>query len=322
MQPVALITGICGQDGAYLAQLLQAKGYRVCGTSRDAHKAQTHALQALGVLPHIQLHSLDLTDAQATASLLHELAPQHIYHLAGQSSVGTSFAEPAQTFHSFATSTLNLLEAMRGMAQPPRLFVAGSGECFGDAGHQRISEAMPFAPQSPYAVAKVASAQLVRLYRESYGAFACTGFLFNHESPLRPLQFVTQKIVQGALAIAQGRQKTLELGNIAIARDWGYAPEYVDAMHRMLCADTPEDFIIATGETHSLEALIEAAFKHVGLHWREHVVVVSSLLRPSDIPAMYADPSRIASRLGWRAQHYMPDVVGLMIAGAQASRAA
>jgi GDPmannose 4,6-dehydratase len=247
--------------------------------------------------------------------------PDEVYYLAGQSSVGLSFELPAETLQSMVMGTLNLLEACRLMERPVRLYHAGSSECFGDTGGAPANESTPFSPRSPYAVAKASAYWLVNNYREAYGLFACTGILFNHESPLRPQRFVTQKIVSTAWRIAQGSTERLRLGRTDIARDWGWAPEYVVAMHRMLQKDQPRDFVIATGHTHTLQDFVAAVFGELGLHWRDHVDHGAEQLRPSDLSISRADPRLAESSLDWRARVNMPGVVAGMLAPLQAKSA-
>jgi GDPmannose 4,6-dehydratase len=249
-----------------------------------------------------------------------KIQPDEVYNLAGQSSVGLSFQQPVETLESIAQGTLNLLEAIRFTGRPIRLYNAGSSECFGDT-DQPADEGTPFRPRSPYAVAKAAAFWEISNYREAYGIYACSGMLFNHESPLRPERFVTRKIVAAACRIADGSREQLQLGNTAIQRDWGWAPEYVEAMWLMLQQHKPADYVIATGESHSLEEFVEAAFSSVGLDWRKHVVINESLLRPTDISVGRANPVRAKSELGWQARSRMHDVVRMMIA-AETQRAA
>jgi len=289
----ALITGITGQDGTYLAELLSGKGYRVLGTSRTP--------QPEGVLG-TEVRALDLSDAAGVARVVDEVNPDEIYHLAGQSSVGLSFAEPRATFESIAVSTLSVLEAVRQRRPNARLFVAGSGEIFGDTGGHPATETTPLRPKSPYGVAKSAAAELARVYRDSYGLFAVTGFLYNHESPRRPERFVTRKVARGASEIALGLRASLELGDLSVVRDFGWAPEIVVGIHAMLQTSTPEDFILATGESVPLERFVEAAFTAAGLDYREHVQHSDTLLRANEVRAMHADPSRARDKLGFRAE--------------------
>ncbi|MDX2039973.1 MAG: GDP-mannose 4,6-dehydratase [Acidobacteriota bacterium] len=309
----ALICGISGQDGAYLAQLLLSKGYEVFGTSRDAQINSFGNLQRLGIREQVRLESMSLTDFRSVLQVLTKVKPDEAYNLAGQSSVGLSFHQPVETLESIALGALNLLEAIRFTERPIRLYNAGSSECFGDTGDVAANESQPFHPRSPYAVAKATAFWETANYREAYNLFACSGILFNHESPLRPERFVTKKIVAAACRIAAGSAEKLRLGNLSIQRDWGWAPEYVQAMWLMLQQNAPDDFVVATGKTFSLEEFATAVFSACGLDWRNHVEIDSALLRPADIDAGRADPSKAARVLGWQAQHTMPDVVRMMI---------
>lgn len=309
----ALICGISGQDGAYLARLLLAKGYEVCGTSRDAQVSSFANLRRLGLRERVTLESMAVTDFRSVLQVLQKTQPDEIYNLSGQSSVGLSFQQPVETLESISVATLNLLEAIRFLGRPIRFYNACSGECFGDTADVAATETTPFRPHSPYAVAKAAAFWEVANYREAYGLFACSGILFNHESPLRPDRFVTRKIVQAACAIAAGAREKLQLGNLHVRRDWGWAPEYVDAMWRMLQQANAADYVVATGESHSLEEFVAAVFTGVGLDWREHVVSNPGLLRPTDHAAGRADPAKASVELGWRAGHKMNDVVAMML---------
>ncbi|HXW74453.1 MAG TPA: GDP-mannose 4,6-dehydratase [Steroidobacteraceae bacterium] len=309
----ALICGVSGQDGAYLAQLLLNKGYRVAGTSRDAQVTSFNNLVRLGIRDRLQLLSMAGTDFRSVLNVVAKVQPEEIYNLAGQSSVGLSFEQPMETLESIALGTLNLLEAMRLIGLPMRLYNASSSECFGATGECAADETTPFHPRSPYAVAKSAGFWAVANYREAYGLYACSGLLFNHESPLRPERFVTQKIVSAACRIASGDRRTLPLGNLDIRRDWGWAAEFVDAMHRMLQLDAPEDFVIATGITYSLQQFAETAFAAVGLDWREWVVTDPVLYRPSDLVANRGNPAKAERLLGWKARVTMPGVVAEMV---------
>jgi GDPmannose 4,6-dehydratase len=309
----ALICGISGQDGAYLAQLLLHRGYAVCGTSRDAQMATFKNLTQLGIRDHIKLESVALSDFRSVLQVLKKIQPDEIYNLAGQSSVGLSFEQPVETLESIATGTLNLLEGIRFLGQPTKLYSAGSSECFGDTQGIPADEDTPFRPRSPYGVAKATAFWQIANYREAYQLFACSGILFNHESPLRPERFVTQKIVATACRIAAGSQEKLQLGNIDIERDWGWAPEYVEAMHLMLQQVQPQDYVIATGHSYKLADFVAAAFARVDLDWQEHVVVDPSLLRPTDIARGKGNPSKAQHQLSWRANYQMPDIVRLMV---------
>lgn len=302
--PTALITGIHGQDGSFLSALLQEQGYRVVGMDLTARPAARGIEMIVG----------DVCDAASVSAAVHAAKPSEIYHLAGQSSVARSFADPAGTFMSTAVSTLHVLEAARAEARPPSVLVAASGEIFGDTGGAPATERTPFHPGSPYAAAKSAAANLVQSYRASYGLFCCVAFFYNHESSRRPETFVTRKIVRAACRIARGLADQVELGDTSVIRDWGYAPEYVDAAWRMLKQPDPEDLVIATGKSSSLEHFLERAFTRVGLDYRSHVVTNPAHLRTAEIHAMYADPSRAAERLGWRAQTHVDALVDRLVA--------
>lgn len=304
----ALIFGIAGQDGAWLARLLLEKGYRVHGTSRDRETSGFANLHGLGLYQAVGLHSAVPTDFRSVAQVIDTVRPEEIYNLAAQSSVGLSFDQPVETLNSILLGTVNIMEAIRFLKLETRFYNASSSECFGDT-REPAGEEHPFHPRSPYGVAKAAAHWAVANYRDSYGLFACSGILFNHESPLRPARYVTQKIIRGAADIAEGRAETLRLGHLGVARDWGWAPDYVDAMWRMLAHDRPEDFVIATGETHSLEEFVAAAFGHFGLDWRRHVVTDGSLLRPADITCSSGDPAKAKRLLGWEAGVRMAGVV-------------
>jgi GDPmannose 4,6-dehydratase len=308
----ALVTGISGQDGAYLAKLLLQNGYQVCGTSRDAQMSSFRNLDRLGIRREVQLASVALNDFRSVLQVLFKVQPDEIYNLGGQSSVSLSFDQPVETQDSIYLGTLNLLEAIRFTGRPIRLYNASSSECFGDLGGERATEETAFRPRSPYAVAKSAAFWQVSNYREAYHIFACSGILFNHESPLRPERFVTQKIVQSACRIAQGHQEKLQLGNIEIQRDWGWAPEYVEAMYRMLQQEDPEDFVIATGQTRKLQDFVAAAFDAVGLDWRDHTRIDQTLFRPTEIMIGRGDASKAADKLGWQPKYKMDDVVRMM----------
>ena len=256
----ALICGISGQDGSYLARLLLDKGYEVVGTSRDAQMSGFANLSKLGILGNVRVVSMAMNDFRSVLQVLSQIKPDEVYNLAGQSSVALSFEQPVETLESITVGTLNLLEAIRFLGRDIRFYNANSSECFGDAGEIAADERTPFRPRSPYAVAKSAAFWEVDNYREAYGLYACSGILFNHESPLRPERFVTQKIVRAACRIAAHKQGTLKLGNLSIQRDWGWASEYVDAMWRMLQQDTPDDYVLATGRTTSVREFCRLAF--------------------------------------------------------------
>ena len=310
----ALICGVSGQDGAYLARSLLRKGYRVVGTSRDAQMSSFHNLERLGIHGDVETLSMAPNDFRSVLSVISRAEPQEVYNLSGQSSVGLSFEQPVETMESIAIGTLNILEVIRFLSRDIRFYNAGSCECFGDTAGTPAKEATLFAPRSPYAVAKSAAHWQVANYREAYGLRACTGVLSNHESPLRPGRFVTKKICDAARRMASSSGEKLVLGNTKIVRDWGWAPEYVEAMWMMLQADTPEDFVIATGRSVSLEVFLELAFKEAGLEWQDHVEIRRDLFRPSDIQDSRADATMAEKKLGWKAKHDVNDVVRKMMA--------
>lgn len=309
----ALITGIGGQDGSYLAAHLLAEGYKVVGTSRDAGADRFDGLRALGIRDKITIRSMSLVDFRSTIKVVAEEAPDEIYNLAGQTSVFVSFEQPVETFESIVVGVVNLLEAIRILKAPIRLYNAGSSEMFGNTGITPATEETSIKPRSPYGIAKATGFWQVAQYREAYSLHTCTGILFNHESPLRPERFVTQKIVAAACRIAAGQQQTLTLGDLTVQRDWGWAPEYVVAMHRMLQQEQPEDLVIATGRTHSLEKFVAAAFSAVGLRWRAYVRHDERLVRPTELACGRADPARAREKLGWQARYQMPDVARMMV---------
>jgi len=311
--PIALICGVSGQDGSYLARLLLQKGYVVYGGARDAQGSVFANLHSLGVYEQVRTLSINLQDFRSVIQALAKAQPDEIYNLSGQSSVGLSFEQPVETLESIATGTLNLLEAIRFTGRAVRFYSAGSGECFGNTGGVPAHENTPFRPCSPYGVAKATAFWEVANYRDAYHLYACTGILFNHESPLRPARFVTRKIISAACRIAAGSSEKLRLGNLDIERDWGWAPEYVEAMWQMLQQREPSDFVIATGQSNKLSDFIEKAFSCVGLEWRDHVEIDPALFRPTDLMVGRADPGRAERLLGWKAAKLMPDVVRLMM---------
>ncbi|HXO96055.1 MAG TPA: GDP-mannose 4,6-dehydratase [Chthoniobacterales bacterium] len=309
----ALITGISGQDGAYLAELLLREGYLVIGTSRDAQITSFRNLRRLGIEKKVGLESVALNDFRSVLQVLTKVEPDEIYHLAGQSSVALSFEQPVETQESIAGAALNLLEAARFVKRPVRIYNASSGECFGELSGMPATESTPFQPRSPYGVAKAAAFWLVANYREAYGLFACSGILFNHESPLRPERFVTKKIANSVARILRGEQTKLTLGNLDIWRDWGWSPEYVQAMHAILASDRPEDFVIATGESRQLRDFAKAAFSYAGLDWQNHVEIDQSLFRPSEILFSKGDPIRAQKILGWQPRSRMKEVAQMLV---------
>ncbi len=308
----ALICGVSGQDGSYLAKFLLDKGYEVFGSSRDAQASSFGNLHKLGIFDQVQTLSMALNDFRSVLHGLSKFEPDEVYNLSGQSSVGLSFEQPVETMESISLGTLNLLEAIRFLAKDIKLYNAGSSECFGDTGGHPADEETPFHPRSPYAVAKSAAHWQVANYREAYNLFACTGILFNHESCLRPERFVTRKIVEAARRIAKGSDECLILGNTKIIRDWGWSPEYVEAMWHMLQVTSPDDYVIATGASFTLEHFTNLAFASFNLDWQEHVETSDDLFRPTDITESHANPGKAAEVLGWRARYDLTDVVRCM----------
>lgn len=312
----AVITGITGQDGSYLAELLLSKGYEVHGIVRRSSSFNTDRIDHLYEDPHesetkLFLHYGDVTDGTRLATLLEKLQPHEIYNLAAQSHVRVSFDEPLFTGEVTGLGTTRLLEALRMSKVNARYYQASSSEMFG-ATPPPQNESTPFYPRSPYGVAKVYSYWMTKNYREAYGLFACNGILFNHESPRRGETFVTRKIAKGAARIAAGLQDYLYLGNLDAVRDWGYAPEYVDAMWRMLQADQPDDYVVATGVGYTVKDFTRLAFEHVGLDWEKHVRIDERYLRPTEVDALIGDPSKVRERLDWKPQVLTPDLARIM----------
>lgn len=309
----ALVCGVTGQDGCYLAELLVDKGYEVWGTSRDAETSSLSNLRALRLEQRVKMISMVPNDFRSVFNAVIRSDPDEIYYFSGQSSVGLSFEKPAETLESIFTGVLNLLETIRLHGKPMKFFNAGSSECFGDTGKNPANEETAFKPRSPYAVAKASAHWLVANYRESYKLQACTGILFNHESPLRPKRFVTQKIIQTVKRISAGSKERLILGRLDIFRDWGWAPEYVVPMWKMLQQPTSEDFIIATGQSRSLEDFVATAFAQLQLDWKAHVDISEGLFRPADITLSAGDPNKALKNLGWKAENDMDAVIRLML---------
>jgi GDPmannose 4,6-dehydratase len=309
----ALIIGISGQDGVYLSKFLLSKGYEVFGTSRNISDDRIDALKSFDLLEKINLIKADPSNFIDVLAFVKDVEPDEIYNLSGQSSVGLSFDKPLETFSSIALATINILEAIRITNKNIKFYNAGSGEMFGNTGDKAAVEETPLNPVSPYGHAKASATMQVSSYRSTYGMHACTGILFNHESPLRPEQYVTQKIIRAACRIGSGSNEKLLLGNINISRDWGYAAEYVEAMWAMLQCDEPQDIIVATGHTSSLEYLTQKAFHYFNLDWKDHVKVDKTLLRDSEIITGIADPSKAESILGWKASYSLDDVINIMI---------
>ena len=315
----ALIIGITGQDGAYLAKYLLDKGYEVTGSSRDVMASSFSNLQTLNIRDKVKLVSVSINDFRSVFNAIQSFNPDEIYNLAGQTSVGLSFDQPVEAIESIAIGTLNILEVIRLQNRLIRFYNAGSSECFGDTGDTAANERTPFAPRSPYAVAKSTAKWLINSYRESYGLYACTGILFNHESPLRPERFVTQKIIAGAAKIKAGVLSNLQLGNLDISRDWGWAPEYVQAMWLMMQLDKPDDFVIATGRQESLKYFAAKAFEYFDLDWQKYVVIEPSFFRPNEIVSSVGNPQKAIEVLGWSKPTDVDGVIKMMCA-AQAQK--
>jgi GDPmannose 4,6-dehydratase len=313
MTKKALICGVTGQDGAYLAKLLLSKEYEVWGTSRDIHTSNFHNLQHLGIKGSVNCLTMNPEDFSSVFNALRTRDFDEVYYLAGQTSVSLSFKEPSHTLKSIILGTLNILDSCRLLDVTPRIYFAGSSECFGDTLGKKANELTPFNPVSPYAVAKSSAFWLVNNYRLSYGLFVCTGILFNHESPLRPNHFVTQKIIKSAMRIAKGSNEFLELGRLDISRDWGWAPEYVNAMWQMLQLNEADDFVICTGQTNTLKEFVSTAFEYFGLNWVDHVRINPEFVRPSDILISIGDSSKAFNVFGWHATTKMSEVIKNMI---------
>jgi len=314
----ALITGITGQDGSYLAEFLLVRGYEVHGLMRRSSSFSTGRIDHLYRDPHepgvrLFLHYGDLTDASSITSHLRRIRPDEVYNLGAQSHVKVSFEMPEFTAETVAMGTLRLLEAIRTADWPIRYYQAGSSEMFGRVLETPQRETTPFNPQSPYAVAKVFAHYITTNYRDAYGIFASNGILFNHESPRRGGTFVTRKVTRAVAAIVAGRQRHLYLGNLDARRDWGYAPEYVEAMWRILQHDQPDDFVIATGEMHSVRELCELAFGYVGLDWRDFVRVDERYFRPTEVDELCGDASKARRLLGWEPRVRFRDLVKIML---------
>jgi GDPmannose 4,6-dehydratase len=313
----ALVTGISGQDGSYLAELLLDKGYEVHGIVRRSSSFNTDRIDHLYHDPHetgvrLYTHYGDLSDPVALTKLLYELQPDEIYHLGAQSHVRVSFDIPEYTFDVTGAGTLRLLEAIRESGVSTRFYQASSSEMYGSAPPPQ-SETTPFHPRSPYAVAKVAAYWAAVNYREAYGMFASNGILFNHESERRGETFVTRKITRAVARIKHGIQDKLYLGNLEAKRDWGYAPDYVEAMWMMVQADEPDDFVVATGEAHTVREFLELSFRRAGLEWEPHVEIDPRYFRPSEVDALLGDASKARDKLGWQPRVGFEELVGIMV---------
>ena len=313
---VALITGITGQDGSYLAELLLDKGYEVHGLIRRASTFNTQRIDHLYTDPHeggrLHLHYSDLTDGSRLTTLVASIRPEEVYNLAAQSHVRVSFDEPEYTGDTTGLGTTRLLEAIRITGAPVRYYQASSSEMFG-ATPPPQDESTPFYPRSPYGAAKVYSYWMTRNYREAYGLFAVNGILFNHESPRRGETFVTRKITRAVAAIKAGLQSELFLGNLEAVRDWGYAPEYVEAMWLMLQTDVPQDYVVATGTAYSVRDFVEFAFHHSGLNWKDYVRYDERYERPTEVDALIGDASKAERELGWKPKVLTPELARIMV---------
>ena len=319
--PTALITGVTGQDGSYLAELLLDKGYTVHGLVRRASTFNRGRIDHIALVPErshgrFHLHYGDLADGSSLRRVIEAALPDEVYNLAAQSHVRVSFDEPEYTADIVATGTLRILEALREHVERTgrqvRFYQAGSSEMFGATAPPQL-ESTPFHPRSPYAVSKVAAHWYSVNHREAFGMFVCNGILFNHESPRRGESFVTRKISMAVARIALGLQKTLSLGNLEARRDWGFAGDYVDAMWRMLQQPSPDDYVVATGESHTVREFVEAAFGHVGLGWESHVTMDERFLRPSEVDHLRGDASKAARLLGWTPTVTFDGLVKMMV---------
>lgn len=309
--PTALITGITGQDGSYLAELLLAKGYRVVGVVRRSSTTPTERIGHL--IDRIELVSADLLDQHSLVDAVASCGPDEVYNLAAQSFVQTSWTQPVLTGEFTGMGVTRMLEAMRKAAPGARFYQASSSEMFGRVTESPQRETTPFYPRSPYGVAKVYGHWITVNYRESYGLYAVSGILFNHESPRRGLEFVTRKVTDGAARIKLGIQRELKLGNLDARRDWGYAADHVEAMWRMLQQDRPDDYVVGTGETWSVRQLCEVAFGVVGLDYRDHVVQDPQLLRPAEVDLLVADATKARTVLGWRPTLSFQELIRMMV---------
>jgi GDPmannose 4,6-dehydratase len=309
----ALVFGITGQDGAYLAALLVAKGYEVHGVRRATNGENNQNLKALGVESAVQWHETDYADSTALGALLATVAPQEIYNLAAQSSVARSFEKPLETAEINGMFVVRLLQAVRETLPQARVFQASSSEIFGAQAGAKLSETTPLAPVNPYGAAKAFAHNMAGVYRQSFGVHASCGILFNHESPLRGKHFVTAKVARAAARIKLGLQDSLELGDMSVRRDWGFAGDYVEAMWLMLQQETPGDYVVATGELHSLEEFVERAFAVVDLEWRDWVKQDAALLRPVESAAPEADITKMETVLGWRARVRFDELIRLLV---------
>ena len=311
----AVITGVTGQDGAYLAKFLLEKGYRVYGTFRRVSRPNFGRLERLGVLEDMELIPFDLLDQSSMIEALRRVKPDEVYNLAAQSFVGASFEQPVATGEITGLGVTRLLDSVRLICPEAKFYQASSSEMFGKVQQIPQDEQTPFYPRSPYAAAKLYAHWVTVNYRQAYDMFACSGILFNHESPLRGLEFVTRKITYSAARIHHGLQKRLKLGNLSARRDWGYAADFVEGMWRMMQQDRPDTYVLATGENHSVEEFLEMAFSMVGLDWRQHVDVDESLFRPTEVHTLLGNPAKAVDALGWEPKRTSLDtLVKMMVA--------
>jgi len=313
MAKTALITGITGQDGAYLAELLLNKGYTVVGAERRASTRNRMRLDELGITEGLTFTDFDLADQGNMMRVLDKHQPDEVYNLAAQSFVALSFEQPLMTGDVTGLGVARLLEAIRSVNPKIRFYQASTSEMFGKVQAVPQTEETPFYPRSPYGVAKLYGHWLTVNYRESYDMYACSGILFNHESPLRGPEFVTRKITLAVARIKKGAQKELRLGNLDAKRDWGFAKEYVEGMHLMLQQDVPDDFVLATGATHTVEEFVEAAFSAAGLQWRDHVVIDPAFVRPAEVDLLLGSPAKARAKLGWEPRTTFTELVALMV---------
>jgi GDPmannose 4,6-dehydratase len=309
----ALITGVTGQDGAYLSKVLLDKGYKVYGIIRDATVSNLNNLRFLGVEDGVELIPANLLDLSNVLRVLERSRPDEIYNLAAQSSVAISFEQPIWTLEFNVLSTINFLEALRILPLEAKFYQASSSEMYGRVKTLPVDEETALHPVSPYAISKATDHWIAINYRESYGLFCCCGILFNHESVLRPGHFVTKKALATAVRIKKGSREKLRLGNIEIKRDWGYAPEYVKAMWLMLQQEYPDDYIIATNEAHSLREFVEHVFASLELNWEEHIIIDKGLMRPSDIDIIYGNPRKAIGKLGWEYHLSFSELIELLV---------
>jgi GDPmannose 4,6-dehydratase len=311
--PTALITGVTGQDGAYLAHYLLRRGYEIAGTVRAEGASSLSSLEKLGVAQDVRLFPVDFSNTASLSTAVTAVMPDEIYHLAAQSSVAQSFREPTLTGDITGLGTARLLQALRFVKPEARFYQASSSEMYGKVLETPQTETTPFYPRSPYGAAKVYAHCMTVNYREAYGCHASCGILFNHESPLRPEQFVTRKVTMGVARIKQGLQDSLSLGNLDVERDWGFVGDYVEAMWLMLQQEQPDDYIIATGKTHSLREFVRLAFAAVDLDYEEYVKIDPAFFRPAEVNTVVGDPSKAQRQLGWQARMSFEELVQFLV---------